>query len=468
MKIRFEDTLTSRDTHRHIPHVFDVPEGTTRIHVEFSYEPRFSVGQENHNQMSLSIADPAGPRGVYYLHRDYGITIDAIKPTPGFNAGPVRPGKWLIEIDTYRLLPPDHIRYVIEVEITSAQVEGTPVAYRRPERARRGPGWYRGDLHSHSLHSDASWDVPDLIAFARRRGLDFVTLTDHNTVSGLPQHFSLATDDLLTMGGLELTTFYGHAVVLGADKWFEWRLDTPDRFTMPQLAQKVLDAGAFFITAHPMNPGDPECSGCHWEYKDMRPGNTLAVEVWNGGWGPYNEQALQLYYSWLNGGRRLVATAGSDLHGDPGEPWPRWGVNVIYAEDLTEDAVLRGLRHGHTYISSGPELLLTGNGAGGAKAISGDLLPGGPAALEATWSGADAGYRVRWVVDGAVRSESAADATGATGLRLGEGEARWCTVELRDAEGGLRAVSNPIFFGEGWGHPAIATREAGSTGSTKR
>lgn len=447
MKIRFEDVLTSRDTHRHIPHRFHVPEGTTRVHVEFHYEPRFSAGQENHNQMSLSLADPAGPRGVYYLFRDYGITIDGVQPTPGFNAGPVRPGEWLIEIDTYRLLPPDDIRYVIEVELSSDSDDRQPVVYEKPVRSARGPGWYRGDLHSHSLHSDASWDVPDLVAFARKRGLDFVTLTDHNTVSGLPQHDSLATDDLLTMGGMELTTYYGHAVVLDTRSWFEWRLDTPDRFTMPQLAQKVLDAGAFFITAHPMAPGDPECSGCRWEYEDMRPGNTQAVEVWNGDWRPHNEWGLQLYYSWLNAGHRLVATAGSDLHGDPGEPWPRWGVNTIYAEDLTEAALLAALRKGHSYISSGPELLLTGRAADGATAMCGDALPDGAATIEARWSGTNASDTVRFIVDGVVSEQVDAGDAGARAWQLGAGEAGWCTVEVRDASGGLHAVSNPIYFG---------------------
>lgn len=468
MKIRFEDTLSSRDTHRHIPHTFEVPPGTQRVHLEFHYEPRFSAGQEHHNQMSLSLADPAGPRGVYYLQRDYGITIDALKPTPGFNAGPVRPGTWQVDIDTYRLLPPDDIHYVIDVELSSEPLEGDPVVYEKPRRRSHGPGWYRGDLHSHSLHSDASWDVPDLVAFARRRHLDFVTLTDHNTVSGLPQQDSLATDDLLTMGGLELTTFYGHAVVLGTRRWFEWRLDTDDHFTMPQLAQRVLDAGGFFITAHPMAPGDPECSGCHWEYQDMRPGNSLAVEVWNGGWRPHNERGLQLYYGWLNDGHRLVATAGSDLHGDPGEPWPRWGVNVVYAEDLTEEAILQALRRGNSYISSGPELLFTGrsvpggSGTGGSaisndgsddgsgensRAISGDALPRADATMGATWSGATDGMSLRFVVDGETRAEDAVGASGSRSWPLAAGEARWCTVELRDLAGELHAVSNPIFFG---------------------
>ena len=226
MKITFEQTITTADLHQHIPHVFEVPAGTTQIHMEFTYQPRYSTGQEYLNQMSLSLFDPAGPRGVYYLFRDYGITINGSRPTPGFDAGPVRPGTWVAFVDTYRLLPPDPITYKIEIELSFAPIVEPVQVYNKPHIASRGPGWYRGDLHAHSLHSDASWDVPDLIQYARSQKWDFVTLSDHNTVSGLPQHDSLADDVLLTMGGLELTTFSGHALVLGTRRWFEWRLDT--------------------------------------------------------------------------------------------------------------------------------------------------------------------------------------------------------------------------------------------------
>lgn len=445
MKIRFENTVTAADTHRHIPHAFEVPEGTTEIHMELSYAPRFSAGQQFHNQMSLSVADPAGPRGVYYLMRDYGINISAARTTPGFNAGPVRPGRWLIEVDTYRLLPPDPITYTIDVTLSDAPVTETPRRFDTPSLKRRGPGWYKGDLHAHSLHSDASWDVPDLVNYARSRGHDFQSLTDHNTVSGLPEHESLATDELMTMGGLELTTYYGHAVVLGTRRWHEWRLDTDKHYTMPELAKMVIDSGALFVTAHPMNPGDPECSGCHWEYQDMLPGNSPAVEIWNGAWGRYNEQAVQLFYRWLNEGHRLVATGGTDLHGDPGQIL-RHGTNVIYADELTETAIIGAIRKGHSYLSAGPEMLLTAKTRSGKQAMNGDSLPAEETEVSVTWTDAHAGDRLRLIVDGAVHDERTADAEGRAAWTLPAGTAHWCGAELRDSDGGMWAIANPIFL----------------------
>lgn len=445
MKIRFENTLTSLDVHRHIPHIFTVPAGTTEILADFQYAPRFSYGQQFHNQMSLSIADPNGARGVYYLQRDYKIRISEAGCTPGFANGPIPPGLWQIDVDTYRLLPPDPITYSIEVTLNS-HVVGTAPVFPRARPSRRGPGWFKGDLHAHSLHSDASWDIPDLVAYARARGHDFVSLTDHNTVSGLPQHESLGDDDFLTMGGLELTTYYGHAVALGASRWLEWRLDTKDKFTMPQLAQQVMDSGAFFITAHPNNPGDPECSGCHWDFADMMPGNSPAVEIWNGRWTKYNEMSVQLFYSWLNSGRRMVATGGTDLHGHPGHDPIRHGTNNVYAEELTQAGIIAALREGHSYLSAGPTLLFSGTAASGAKAISGDSLPVEDAAMAVAWRDAHPGDRLRFIVNGQVRDDRAVDTAGEASWPLARGEAGWCTVELRDAAGDMWAISNPIFL----------------------
>lgn len=446
MKITFQDTLTAADVHRHIPHVFEVPAGTTQVHIEFSYSPRFSQGQQFHNQMSLSLADPAGPRGVYYLHREYGINITEARCTPGFNPGPVRPGRWVVDLDTYRLLPPDPIHYVIEVTLSSEPVTEPPVIYKKVSVAPRGPGWYRGDLHAHSLHSDASWDVPDLVQFARDQKWDFVSLTDHNTVSGLPQHESLAGDDLLTMGGLELTTYYGHAVVQGTRNWFEWRIDTEEKLTMPEIAQRVLDSGALFITAHPMAPGDPECSGCHWEFEDMLPGNSPAIEIWNGAWRPHNQLALDFFYQWLNEGHRLVATSGSDMHGIPTQEYPLGAVNVVYADELSEAAILQAIRKGHSYLSTGPELLLTGRSQSGVEVMVGDKLPDEAATIQVRWSGANEGDVLRFIVDGRAQEEKTVGASGEASWNFAPNQAKWCTVELRNPQKQMLAITNPIFF----------------------
>ena len=52
-----------------------------------------------------------------------------------------------------------------------------------------------------------------LVSRAKDLEMDFLALTDHNTMAGLP---ALAATDFPTIPGVELTTFHGHHIVLGA------------------------------------------------------------------------------------------------------------------------------------------------------------------------------------------------------------------------------------------------------------
>ena len=146
---------------------------------------------------------------------------------------------------------------------------------------------------------------------------------------------------------------------------------------MPDIAAEVMAKGALFIIAHPMSEGDPSCTGCRWEYADMRPGPAQIVEIWNGGpWSDYNEAGLALFREWLANGHRLVATAGTDIHGPEGGEGPL-GFNHVWADALTETAILAAVEAGRNYLSSGPLLILSAQDAdGNAIAMGGDMAEG--------------------------------------------------------------------------------------------
>ena len=76
------------------------------------------------------------------------------------------------------------------------------------------------ELHCHSVHSDGSFSVAELLRRAYDDHLALIALTDHNTVSG---HGEL--DDSITpaVPGIEWTTFFGHMLVLGARDFVDWR-----------------------------------------------------------------------------------------------------------------------------------------------------------------------------------------------------------------------------------------------------
>jgi hypothetical protein len=439
--ITLTGTLTEADHKGHVPLAFDVPMGTTRLRGRFSASPTRATGAFFDNLISLSLFGPDGPRGARHNNDDMTFDLTATTASPGYLPGPIEPGRWTVWLDCFRLLGPDPVAYTMEITCDTGPVEDrAPAAPVRP--ATRGPGWYRGDLHAHSLHSDASWDIPDLVAWARRRGLDFMTLSDHNTLSGHAELHSLADDALLTIGGTELTTHYGHALSLGGSDWHEWRTGEVTGKTMPELARAVQEAGCLYVIAHPMSPGDPACTGCRWEFEDMRPGPARLVEIWNGGpWSDYNEDGLTLFRQWLGEGHRLLATAGSDIHGPEGGTGPI-GFNSVEAAELSEAGILSAVRAGRNYLSSGPRLILTASADGRHVPMGGSVGP--QATFHADWQTEAeplslifhdrTGPRAR--VELPAQGAGVADLSGAAGFVM---------AELRDSTGRLHAVTNPIF-----------------------
>jgi hypothetical protein len=316
-------------------------------------------------------------------------------------------------------------------------------------RPQRGRGWYRGDLHSHTLHSDADHrSVADLIAWARGYALDFIFLTDHNTTSGLAEMDASGGDDLLTAGGLELTTFWGHALCLGGREWVDWRV-RPGDGDMARIAAATLADGHAFIIAHPQAPGDPACTGCSWRYGDMMPGNARAVEIWNGPWAgdSNNEAALALWYDWLNQGRRITATAGSDSHSNA-DYADGPGFNVVHAEALAEAAVIEAVRAGRSYLSAGPGMTFEVVDAGGRRWNIGDVVDAAvsaPLTLAASWCDCPRGAQVRLMANGRLLHSQPAGGDGRLGWQLTHRQADWLVLEIRAASDALLAISNPIF-----------------------
>ncbi len=432
----------------HIPLTFDVPPGTTRLTARFKTTPTREPGQLFDNMVCLSLFGPLGPRGARHNNPGRDFVIEATHATPGYLPGRIEPGIWTVFMDCFRLLGP--VDCALEIMCETAPVPAHP-GHPRQHTHPRGKGWYRGDLHAHTLHSDASWDAPELVNWAHGRSLDFLTLTDHNTTSGHARVHALASDTLLTIGGMELTTHWGHALALGGSDLHEWWVAEVTRRTMPMLTDDIMAKGAEFVIAHPMSPGDPSCTGCRWEYPDMMPGNAHIVEIWNGGpWSDYNEEGLALFQHWLALGLRLRATAGSDIHGPEGgsnqvggQMGGQIGFNHVEADSLTEAAILHAVSRGRNYLFSGPRLILTAQTPEGRTAAKGETVPAG-STFHAEWQSQHLPLKLHFV-DQTGRKPGLAFPAEAAGVAALPAAARFVMAELRDASGRLHAVTNPIF-----------------------
>ncbi len=380
---------------------FEVPPGVARLCVRYQVSRQLSgdkVGWQEGNIVDIGLFDPRGAefltakgfRGWSGTARQE-FTIAAGEATPGYLAGLVQPGTWHVVLGLYQLAPEGcDYRVVVTLEGREAGGRKEEAGSRKQggtgvEYAGTGPRWYRGDLHAHTWHSDGSAPLADLVAAARAQGLDFASVTEHNTISHLPLVLSQAegllpghaAPDLLLIPGVEVTTYHGHANVWPvdwpADGFVEFRCWTDNQ--MARVREAVRARGALFSVNHPKEGGPP------WEFGDLFEPD--CIEVWGSPWIVSNYQSLAVWDAQLRQGKRVTAVGGSDKHQGPftGElGWYEIGTPCtwVYANVLSVEAIIAGLRAGHVFISegpAGPRLELTAEGIhGGQRAAMGDEL----------------------------------------------------------------------------------------------
>jgi hypothetical protein len=89
----------------------------------------------------------------------------------------------------------------------------------RPVVHRAGYRVLEGDFHAHTAWSDGSLSPLGIVRQAARRGLDVVSVTEHNTVlpSRVARWYARATDGPIVVVGEEVTRKPFHVIALGID-----------------------------------------------------------------------------------------------------------------------------------------------------------------------------------------------------------------------------------------------------------
>ena len=221
------------------------------------------------------------------------------------------PGLWHVLLGPYMIVPPGT---PYEVTVTLHFGKQGPAFVPRPAPRRvkgTGPGWYRGDLHLHTLHSDGKRTQPEMIKAARQAGLDFINSSDHNTSAAQLYWGRHTPDDFLVISGEEVTTRDGHwlAVGLPAGSWIDWRYVAADAGRLTRFTDQVRGLGGMAIAAHPFNPLQSIRWGYGYDYADLD-----AVEIWNGPWTGDDQTAVEHWHDLLVSGTYLPVVGNSDSH----------------------------------------------------------------------------------------------------------------------------------------------------------
>jgi hypothetical protein len=326
----------------------EVPDGACGLRAELEYE-------RSRATLDLGCVAPRGFRGWSGgARRSFVISPGAA--TPGYLPGDLEPGTWQVMIGLHRV-PPGGAEYVLTVEVSTTRGELVPPPPPDPlppltDRpagrelpAGHGRRWLAGDLHTHTVHSDGAMTVPELARFAAGQGLDFIAVTDHNTIS---HHAELpavaAAHGIILVPGQEVTVEAGHAGALGDIGWIDFRepadswLDATER------------AGGLLSVNHPI--------GGHVSWTIAMTRRPPLAEIWHWSWlDPHWTTPLAWWLAW---DPAVIPVGGSDWHRPGDDALPGSPTTWVECADDDPGALLDGLRRGRTAISAsrdGPVLL---------------------------------------------------------------------------------------------------------------
>lgn len=430
-EIRIRRTYEPRDERSYVRLPFDVPESTDRIEVSYDYE-RYAhevrpegVRRVEANVIDLGLLDERGGfRGWSGAERG-SASLSATDATPGYLPGPVNPGSWAVALGLYRIGATLDVTVTIRIHL-------------------KRPTLLVGDFHVHTVNSDGAYRTGEVVDLCRRAGLDFVALTDHNTVRQNDE--ICAVEGITAIAGMEYTNYRGHANLYfpGARHRFEHDPLSGSFEEMRATLQAARDMGAVISLNH------PHCEGSPWTFGfDGLPYDL--VEVWNGALGPLDVRALVWWHEQLCLGRRIPLVGGSDFHRHEmfrtlGSP-----ATFVHASSRSAADILAAAVAGRSFLSSsraGPQVDLRVGARGlGETAEVGEGTQG-----VATVRGAQAGDVVRLLDGRGGATEWQVPFEGEHTRSFGpEPDVGFYRLEVwRDHPPGVRllgAVSSPVFIG---------------------
>jgi len=106
----------------------------------------------------------------------------------------------------------------------------------------------KADLHVHSDHSDGKSSVREILKSAISKGIEVISITDHDTLNGSLEAIEVVREEHLpvkVVRGVEISTSQGHLLAYGIDREIEKGID------LIEAVELVRDLGGITSLAHP-------------------------------------------------------------------------------------------------------------------------------------------------------------------------------------------------------------------------
>lgn len=464
-------SLAGKDIHTYREVPFEVPDGTRRITIDVTY-----TGREQRTTIDLGLLGPGGFAEQDGFRGWSGgskrrFTVSATDATASFLPGEIRAGQWRLLLGIPNIRPTSTAGFTADVWF-SGDDEGFGPEHGLSPPLKTAEGWYRGDLHMHTAHSDGgclnasgSAKVPCplflTVVSAAKRGLDFIAISEHNTMSQVSEMRELQPyfDTMLMIPAREITTFEGHANLFGVARPLDFRVGSATVPDWNALTADVAKAHGLISINHPRRPNDETCMGCGFTpTKPVDMHGFQAIEAINGKDPGRPDAGIPFWDKQLNAGVRITGIGGGDSHdGSDGARDEFAGVigvptTVVHARELSMEGIMDGIRAGHVFIDAEgtkDRMLEVTATAADATAHMGDALAVGPGQRMHVAVGTHAveGTQAIATVDGKAWATKAVAADGsATFDWKSNGKTHWLRVDIRDTTGKLLLLGNPIYI----------------------
>ncbi len=368
--------LTPTPRVHYIDFPFQVPEGASKVGFIFTFH------KEKLAQLFISLHDPHRFRGNRMRPWPTGQIVLEVWVSPddsseGAIPGPLPAGEWRAQLDIEALGEETDMRLEAYAEFGAVPAP-LVLNYPADHVVKAEAGWYKGELHAHSTESDGRFPVDEVVQACIDFGLDYLSLTDHFTISQWRKLAPLQNDRLALIRSCEITSHQGHANLHGIQEWVDVYVDRPG-WDMNQAADAVHAQGGLFCINHAYS------GGLSWRAYDFDWSKADLIEVYHNLEGPNNNYQPMLWDRHLCLGRRIVGVGGIDTH-KIYEGTHKLGTTVtwVHAPELSEKGIIEGLRQGNVYVSRGPELRFAAENRYGDRVETGGTLPigDGPVTFE--------------------------------------------------------------------------------------
>jgi len=191
---------------------------------------------------------------------------------------------------------------------------------------------FKGQMHTHSKCvggcSDGSQSPAEVAAAYRDAGYDFISITDHNTITPIPN-----VSGMLIIPGIEDTMATGHLNRINAV--------SPTVSTPQGVIDLALREGSFVVLNHPNYPANPIWTDARLNSVS----NYHGIEVWNSVVAP-NQNAEGRIDRLLSEGKKFYLVAADDCHHVSAAYCKTASVRV-FSDNLTVVDIMANLKSGN-------------------------------------------------------------------------------------------------------------------------